>query len=104
MTVPFIPTQRVVCRQELPHWTKGGVVGPKKGGVYTVRAIVIGNDSVGGRAQCVKLDEVVNSPVRNGTSYGEPVWESSAFAAVDESRLDIFRRMLVEPPQPWGRG
>lgn len=66
---------------------------PEKPRVYTIRQIAECIDGVGFR-----LIEIVNPKVAR---YGkeEPTFCASQFKPLDESRLDVFRRMLKDAPK-----
>lgn len=101
--MPFVPTQRVVCIREMTHW---GVVQdrPRRGIVYTVAEICVGREPAEllDPAICLLLAEVSATPYTRAGRTGPPVWEADCFIAVDERRLDVFRRMLIGRARPWG--
>jgi hypothetical protein len=102
MSWEFKPGVRVVCvfddwppgfkeQEQLRH----GSAFPVKGRVYTLRDVVISEDT---RELLVRLVEIVNPPVVilwDG-SIGEPLWGAFRFRPLDESRLDVFRNLLVD--------
>lgn len=68
---------------------------PQRGRVYTVRAITYHEaDGVG-----VFLQEFVNDPYVHGGLMQEPTYDADHFKPVDESRLDEFRKLLVNIPR-----
>lgn len=68
----------------------------KKGIVYTIREVVpnITRDGLG-----LRLVEIVNPTL--GTSVGpfEPTFQIEAFRPVDETKIDVFRRIAANPPK-----
>lgn len=74
-----------------------GVKLPVKGTVYTLR--YVGIDLADGIPGCL-LVEIVNPqvPYTNGAVH-EPFWGLSRFRPLDETRLDVFRNLLVDLPK-----
>jgi hypothetical protein len=84
MECKFIVGQRVVCVDAEPRYR--GATGLTKGAVYTIAKIT----HPIWRQPGVLLEEVL-CRVRSG-------WWHDRFRPVNESRLDIFRKMLKDTP------
>lgn len=105
MSWKFKPGMRVVCVSD--EWMPGfkeqeqlrhGSAFPVKGRVYTLRDVIISEDT---GELLVRLVEIVNPPVVilwDGT-IGEPLWGAFRFRPLDENRLDVFRDLLVDLPK-----
>lgn len=68
---------------------------PKKGIIYTIREIIVRREKVGFR-----LVEIQNPPfnsVLDGSE--EPAFHSVHFKPVDESKIDVFRKIAANPPK-----
>lgn len=105
MSWEFKPGMRVVCicddwppgfkeRETLRH----GAIFPVKGRVYTLREVIVTPDT---GELVVRLVEIVNPAIVflwNDT-LGEPLWGAFRFRPLDESRLDVFRNLLVDLPK-----
>lgn len=73
-------------------WAKAAPGGPRKGLIYTVRGLRQGRSASG-----LLLDEII-APTGGG-GYDEIAWNTRCFRPVDETKLSIFREMLVTPPK-----
>lgn len=105
MSWEFKPGMRVVCISD--EWMPGfkeqeqlrhGSDFPVRGCVYTLRDVIIAEDT---GDLLVRLVEIINSPVVilwDG-SIGEPLWGAFRFRPLDETRLDVFRNLLVDLPK-----
>ena len=71
---------------------------PEKGRVYTLRDVFIAPE-VG--VLVVRLCEIHNPAVAvfGDGRLGEPCWGAHRFRPLDESRLDVFRNLLVDLPK-----
>jgi len=102
--VSFHVGQLVKC---IRSWTNGGSgygdeVGPQSGVVYTIREI--GRLHPTEERANVRLQEIKN-PVRSYrsgiTSYlWEPSFDAARFVPIDETRLEVFRKIAASPRQP----
>lgn len=100
----FRPGQRVICVVAPPHWEMTGVRRPEVGRVYTVKRAVSGVEAANGtptNVPCVLLEEIHNPRICNSGFTGLPVWEELYFAEIAETRIDVFRQLLVVT-SPWG--
>lgn len=90
--------QHVVCVKR-GKWKREDLLGethPHYGQVFTVRAI----DYRGGRA-VLRFEEIRNPAMRRGPdgSPAEVKYWASRFRPLQDSCLDIFRQLLVNPPK-----
>lgn len=92
--------QRVVCIND--RWggpdvrllQAEGYIFPKKHNIYTIREIRPDSKNIG-----LLFEEIPNSVVHTVGGILEVGFIADRFKPLDESRLDIFRAMLVEKPQ-----
>lgn len=104
MSWEYQPGMRVVCIDDVwPPFIQaeqrlGRCNFPEKGRVYTLREVFIAPE-VG--VVVVRLREINNPPVAvfGDGSLGEPCWGAHRFRPLDESRLDVFRDLLVDLPK-----
>ena len=103
MTWDIRPGMRVVCvddqwpRLVLAHATIFGSCFPTKGRVYTVREALAWDETV-----CIRLVEIRNPDVTFFDDAGnpvEPAFRATRFRPLDETRLDVFRNLLVDLPK-----
>ncbi|WCK01047.1 hypothetical protein [Agrobacterium tumefaciens] len=104
----FKPGMRVVCirpytaPEEIAAALRWHITTPEKGIVYTLREVqppeALGDGS--GTAMPLLLAEIVNRPVLySDGSVREPAFASTRFRPLDETRLDVFRNLLVDLPK-----
>lgn len=100
----FAPGQLVCCVDDAPHgWTRYGGVsdrdldGLTKGTVYTVRDVFDDPPGGVGPRASVRLEEIIRRPDYR-YPHLEPGFAACRFRPLDESRLTVFRQMLVTPP------
>lgn len=103
MSWEFKPGMRVVCVNDdfgadAPAVsTRLGITLPTKGTVYTLREVV--------KCGCcthlnVRLAEIRNPIIRMlDGGQDEPAFGDFRFRPLDESRLDVFRNLLVDLPK-----
>ncbi|TJV51126.1 MAG: hypothetical protein E5Y01_16185 [Mesorhizobium sp.] len=72
-----------------------GVVMPRTGTVYTVRDFDPMAAKYGTTRAYIHLVEIVNRPWDTRWGVHEPSFDLAAFKPVDDSRLEIFRKMLT---------
>lgn len=78
--------QRVVCVDDK---------GLTAGRVYTVREVTV---SPIDNSEAIRLIEIIR-PIGPGDGGNEPPYRFFRFRPVDETRLEVFRAMLVTPPR-----
>lgn len=92
--------QRVVCIDDSflssvdTYLKKIGYVNPKKYDILTIREIRSDAKAIG-----ILFKEIRNPAVSTTGGFIEVAFRSERFKPLDESRLDVFRAMLVEKPQ-----
>lgn len=86
--------QRVVCINDDWRGGNGTVNRPKKNDILTIRRIYCYNGAVG-----FVFKELINPPVHAVVGFVEQMFMATQFKPLNESRLDIFRAMMMEKPQ-----
>lgn len=78
-----------------------GVALPQRSIVYTVRDVSSPHPDLEGVMQIpIRLCEIINPAVlHDAGAMREPAWAASRFRPLDESRLDVFRNLLVDLPK-----
>jgi|GEM_PF-5587989 len=107
MSWEFKPGMRVVCihpydsPREVGIAVRYGVRTPRKGVVYTIREVLLPEKlpEISNTVLPLRLIEIVNPPVRFVNGVLEPAFPSTRFRPLDESRLDVFRDLLVDVPK-----
>lgn len=89
--------QRVVCVDA--EWPTSGKSPLSKGTVYTVTKCFVGHYYNGGAFPTGQIGELVELAETSNPSDDARGFKVSRFRPLDESRLDIFRAMLVSPPK-----
>jgi len=95
--VSFHVGQLVVCVDDGNWpWPEGHAAMPKRGVVYTVRESVV---SWTNGHPCVHLVEIVN-PIGDYEGGVGEIWVAERrFRPVDETRLEVFRKIAASPRQ-----
>lgn len=86
--------QRVVCIADRPTNDDGLPNFVVKGHIYTIRGVGTFKGNHG-----VWLEELANPKTKGSWGCRERGFGVGRFRPVNESRLDIFRKLLVEPPK-----
>lgn len=79
-----------------------GLTLPREGVVYTIRGVFPPQPVADGSGSALPLllNEIVNPAVEYPDGkVSEPSWASTRFRPVDETRLDVFRNLLVDLPK-----
>ena len=88
----FHKGQRVVCIKD-GFKAGSGEKTPVKGKVYTIRDIYFAEIK---QCECLRLVEIVNTPKNYADiGYGECGFRSQFFRPLCESRIAVFKAMLV---------
>lgn len=77
-----------------------GVTFPRRGVVYTVRdAFVEPRFTPRPHDLFLRLVEIVNKPQETYIGPYETMFGANRFRPLDDSRLEVFRQLLVNPPK-----
>lgn len=105
MSWDFKPGMRVVCiDDQFDDFTitvalKYGVTLAKKGVVYTLRAVFIDDHYCAPANLRILLEEIRNPDLPFIDGDAEADFPAKRFRPLDESRLDVFRNLLVGLPK-----
>ena len=85
---------KVVCVDDANPWSLRGETIPRRGEIYTVRAI---NPWAQPAPPCIFLEEIVNAPRDYQRGYGELAFLARRFRPLvtRKTSIEIFERMLM---------